>query len=133
MRYLICMVLSIFLLGMTVVNAQEKNAFTREQAISYLDSSIGNATSFDFGAWVVDHVTGYKKGHNPIYIAEADDYMFIVAKYPTVSVKEYQCSTIQASYKNRKAGFTNRLEVDICINGEVVILSTSATLNGSNI
>jgi hypothetical protein len=127
------MVLSIFLLGTAIANSQEENAFTREQAISYLNNSIGNATSFDFGAWIVGHVTGWKKGHQPMHIAGSDDYMFIVAKYPTEKVREYECSIVQALYKNRKAGFTNKLEAKICVNNGVVLLSTKAFLQGDGI
>lgn len=131
MKYLFSLI--IFLSLTSNVYAQDKNAFTREKAIEYLDQKINNQTEFNLGDWLIGHVEKYKENHGPISIAASDTYIFTVAKSPTLLVGEYKCADIEATYNNRKLNLINELQAIICSSGAVVILETKIYIKGKNI
>lgn len=131
MKYLFSLI--IFLSLTSSVYAQDKNAFTREKAIEYLDQKINNQTEFNLGDWLIGHTEKYKESHGPVSIAASDTYIFTVAKSTTFLVKGYKCANIEAIYNNRKLKVINELQAIICSSGTVVILKTKIYIKGENI
>lgn len=120
----IVLVFSIFFgIPFSLAQAQERNAFTREEAIIFLNQKIDGDTDYNIGKWIIGHVEKYEKSHGPMISRATDNYQFQVAKNTTYQVENYQCAEVHTLFKPMKLKKNKKLlKINLCSKGNVITI-----------